>query len=99
MTQIYSFDDNRPPVITEKILRTELARRNTLKQTVLLVIAGMLSELCLLIAALILYPINAALSLICFAYVGIAISGSIVIAFAFTYKGGNGLWFLHHSYH
>jgi hypothetical protein len=86
LKQIYCFDGNQPPAISEKTLQAEIERRKMKRQTALLVLAGMLAEVCLLIAALLLQPVNAALSMIFIAYVCVAMSGGGVIALVFIHK-------------
>lgn len=92
MKQIYRFDGIQPPAISEKTLRTEIERRKIKRQTALLVLAGMLTEICLLITALILQPVNAVLSTIFVAYVWVAMSGGGVIAIVFIHKRRNFTW-------
>jgi hypothetical protein len=86
MRSIYRFDEVPPPFVSEKTLREEAERRRSRRRTVTLALAGALSELCLLLAAAMLHPINAALSYACIAYVSIAISGSAAIAIIFSHK-------------
>ncbi|GEM_PF-566672 len=95
MNQIYHFDGIRPPAVSEKTLRTEIERRKMRRQTALLALAGIIAEMCLLITALILQPVNFVLSMICVAYVCVAISGSGVIAIVFTHKRRNLTWASH----
>jgi hypothetical protein len=95
MKQIYRFDCNQPPAVSEKTLRAELERSTTQMQTVLLALAGVLIELCLFVTALVLQPFNSILSVICIAYVCISVSGGGVIAIVFTRKRRNSLCSLH----
>lgn len=92
MTQIYRFDDIKPPAVSEETLRVEIERRKMKRQTALLALAGILAEVCLLITAFILQPINAVLSMILIAYVLVAMSGGGVIAIVFTHKRRNFTW-------
>jgi hypothetical protein len=92
LKQIYRFDGIAPPAVSEKTLWVEIERRKAKRQMALLALAGILAELCLLITALILQPVNAVLSIICIAYVCIAMSGGGVIAIVFTHKRGNFTW-------
>jgi hypothetical protein len=95
LKQIYRFDDIRPPVISEKMLLAEIERRKMERQTAFLAVAGILTEVCLLITALLLLPVNAVLSKICIAYVCIAMSGGGVIAIVFANKKGDLTWPTH----
>ncbi len=92
MKKIYRFDGIQPPAISEKALRTEIERRKMKRQTTLLVLAGMLTEVCLLITALILQPVNSVLSMIFVAYVCVAMSGGGVIAIVFIHRRRNFTW-------
>lgn len=92
MKQIYHFDHTPPPELTSKMLQAEIERRKIRRQTTVLAISGVLAELCLLITALILQPVNAVLSAVCFAYTCIAISGGGIIAIVFIHKRRNFLW-------
>ncbi|KPU42980.1 hypothetical protein OXPF_34110 [Oxobacter pfennigii] len=86
MKQIYHFDCTHPPVVSEKMLRAELERRTIERQTAVLALAGILAHMCLIFTAIVLRPFNAMLSLICIAYVCVAISGSGAIAIVFDHK-------------
>ncbi len=89
MKQIYRFDSNQPPTVSEKMLRAEIERRKVLRQTVLLALAGVSVELCLFITGLILQPVNAVLSTLCIAYACVAVCGNCVIAIVFTQRRRN----------
>ena len=84
MNRIYCFDDARPPFVSEKTLWAELERRRLRRLTVLLAVAGVFAELCLLLAAVLLLPVNAALSFAGIAYVCVAVSGAGAIAAVFS---------------
>lgn len=84
MRQIYRFDGARPPMLRESDLRAELARRKLRRQTALLALGGLLSLLCLLLAAVLLYPAAPALSVACGAYLCAASAGTGVIAIVFA---------------
>ncbi len=86
MRSIYRFDDVPPPFVNEKTLCEEAERRRLRRRTVTLALAGALCELCLLLAAAMLYPINAALSYACVAYVCTTISGGAAIVIIFSHK-------------
>ena len=88
MNQIYNFEQQKPPVLNENMLRAELERRRLRWQTALVAVAGTL----LLIAAAMLgflvledYPWITAL---CLAYVLFSATGGSVLAVVVTKKGG-----------
>ena len=84
MRQIYRFDGARPPLLRESDLRAELERRRIRRQTALLALGGVLSLICLLLAAALLYPVAPALSIACGAYLCAASAGAGVIAIVFA---------------
>ncbi len=85
MNQIYRFDHARPPFVSEKTLRAELERRRLRRQAVLLALAGVFVELCMLFAAALLRPVNAALTFAGVAYVCVAVSGGGAIAVIYSH--------------
>lgn len=86
MNQIYRFDCISPPALSEKTLRAEIARRKLQHQTILLAVAGILIDWCLIILAVALYPVNIFLSVICIFHVCVAVFGGGAIAVVFTNK-------------
>ncbi len=86
MKKIYDFTRFYPPVLTEKSLRAEAERRRLRRQTVLLALAALLIELCLMLSALVLYPDNPALAILCGIYFVISLSGGGVLAIVFIRK-------------
>lgn len=86
MNQIYHFDCESPPALSETTLIDELERRKTIRQAVLLALSGILFNICLAIAAYVLYPINERLSLTCIAYILITMCGSIAMAAVYATK-------------
>ena len=89
MKQIYPFDSFQPPNLSEKKLRAEIQRRETLRQTALLALAGILAELCLIAAALLVRPVNEVLAFAIIAYVCVSISGCAIIAIVYDLRRRN----------
>lgn len=85
MKQIFHFDQ-LPPPLTEKMLRAELERRRSRRQTGLLTVAAVLMEACLWAAALLLFPTYPVLSLLCLLYSAVSITGGTILILIFTYK-------------
>lgn len=88
MKQIYNFEQHKPPVLNENMLRAELERRRLRWQTALIAVAGILIQVLLILVGFVTkneYPIITALCLI---YVVISITGSSVLAIVYTRKGG-----------
>ena len=88
MKQIYNFEQYKPPVLNENMLRAELERRALRWQTALIAVAGIL----LLITAAMLgflvledYPW---ITVLCLAYVLFSATGGSVLAVVVTKKGG-----------
>ena len=88
MNQIYNFEQHKPPVLNENMLRAELERRRLRWQTTLIAVAGILVQILLILLGFITkneYPI---ITVVCLIYVVISITGSSVLAIVYTRKGG-----------
>lgn len=88
MKQIYNFEQHKPPVINENMLRSELERRKFCWQTVLLFIAGLLLQVVIVLlgySAIDWYPW---LTVACFGYIIVSMTGGGIIAVTYTRKGG-----------
>ena len=88
MKQIYNFEQHKPPVLNENMLRAELERRRLRWQTALLALAGILLQVVIALfgySAIDWYPW---VSAICFGYVIISTTGCGVIAVTYSRKGG-----------
>lgn len=86
MKNIYDFTRFCPPIVTGKSLRAETERRKLRKQTVLLTLAALLIEMCLLLSALVLFLDNSALAILCSAYFVISLTGGGVLTIVFIQK-------------
>lgn len=87
MNQIYNFNEHTPPVLTEHMLRDELARRALRRQTRLLRIASLLVSLCFLLCGVLLFSDYTLLAIGCLAFVILSLVGNGIISFVF-YKTG-----------
>lgn len=88
MNQIYNFEQHKPPVLNENMLRAELERRRLRWQTALIAVAGILIQILLVLFSFVTkneYPI---ITVACLIYVVISITGSSVLAIVCTRKGG-----------
>ena len=88
MNQIYNFEQHKPPILNENMLRAELERRRLRWQTALLALAGILLQVVIALfgySAIDWYPW---VSAICFGYVIISTTGCGVIAVTYSRKGG-----------
>ena len=88
MNQIYNFNEHTPPVLTERMLRDELARRTLRRQTRLLRIASLLVSLCFLLCGVLLFSDYTLLAIACLAFVILSLVGNGIISFVF-YKTGS----------
>lgn len=88
MNQIYNFDEHTPPVLNERMLQDELARRTLRRQTRLLRIASLLVSLCFLLCGVLLFTEYLVLAIACLAFVIISLVGNGIISFVF-YKSGS----------
>lgn len=80
MKQIYNFESKNPPVLNESMLREELVKRQLRRQTTMAAIAGILTQLVVLIAAFLLTDYSLLLAAVCVAYVILSATGGTVIA-------------------
>lgn len=94
MKQIYNFEQHDPPALNENMLRAELERRALRRQTTLTALAGLLSQITMLVLGILALPFMPTVSVFCFCYVTVAMTGSAVLAVICTRKGGNDLWLL-----
>ena len=88
MNQIYNFEQHKPPVLNENMLRAELEQRRLRWQTALIAVAGILIQVLLILVGFVTkneYPI---ITVVCLIYVVISITGSSVLAIVYTRKGG-----------
>jgi hypothetical protein len=93
MNPIYSFEQFTSPPLSEKRLREELERRALRRSITMLAAGGILILLCLFALAVFSYPTAPLLSVLCFAYLWIAITGGAVIILIFLQRRRNPLWF------
>lgn len=80
MKQIYNFDAKEPPVLNESMLKTELAKRQLRRQTTMAAIAGILTQIVLLLCSFLLANISLFLALCCVGYVILSATGGTIIA-------------------
>ena len=83
MKQIYDFEQYRPPVLNETMLKNKLKQRTLQRTITWLAFASYLILACIYFAALQLYPIAPLLSLFFLCYLCIAITGNCVIILIF----------------
>ena len=86
MKQIYNFEINNPPSMNERYLRKEAERRKLQRQTILLTIASILSQMVVLLFGILIWPIQPVVTLTCILYVLTAALSSGVIVIVFTKK-------------
>ena len=86
MKQIYNFEKTNPPCLNERYLRKEAERRKLQRQTILLTIASILSQMVVLLFGILLWPIQPVITLTCILYVLTAALSSSVIVIVFTKK-------------
>ena len=88
MKQIYDFERARPPALSERMLRKEAERRRTGAVTALLAVAGLLTQLVVLIFGVLMFGFYPWVTAVCFLYVLISLTGGGVLALVLTKKGG-----------
>ena len=88
MNQIYNFEQYKPPVLNENMLRAELERRRLRWQTTLIAVASILIQILLVLFGFVTkneYPI---ITVACLIYVVFSVTGGSVLAIVCTRKGG-----------
>ena len=88
MNQIYNFEQYKPPVLNENMLRAELERRRLRWQTTLIAVAGILIQILLVLFGFVTkneYPV---ITVACLIYVVFSVTGCSVLAIVCTRKGG-----------
>ena len=86
MEQIFPFESHTPPPLTEKLLREELERRKLQRQALLLTLAAVLTQACLVTLGLCLYPSQPTLAFVCLAYTCLSVTASGLLALVYTRK-------------
>ena len=88
MKQIYNFEQHTPPVLNENMIHSQIERRKLQWQTTLLVLAGILIQIVVALfgySAVDWYPW---ISVVCFVYIVVSLTGCGVVAVAYSRKGG-----------
>lgn len=88
MKQIYDFEQNKPPVLNENMIRAELEKRKLRWQTALLAVAAFLLQIVMILLGLVTSVDYPWIAVGCFGYVVFSITGSSVIAIVYSRKGG-----------
>ena len=88
MKQIYDFEQAKPPVLNENMIRTKLEKRKLHRQTILLAIAALLMQIVMILLGLVTSVKYPWIAVGCFGYVVVSITGSSVIAIVYSGKKG-----------
>lgn len=88
MKQIYDFEQTKPPVLNENMIRAELEKRKLRWQTALLAAAAFLLQIVMILIGLVTSVDYPWIAVGCFGYVVFSITGSSVIAIVYSRKGG-----------
>lgn len=75
MNPTFDFEAHRPPVLTERMLRAEADRRRLRRQTLILTLAALVTQVILVVLGIALYETQPVLSLVCLAYVCLSAVG------------------------
>ena len=88
MNQIYNFEQHKPPVLNENMLRAELARRRLRWQTALIAGSGILLLIVAAMFGFLVLEDYPWITAICLSYVLSSATGGSVLAIVCTRKGG-----------
>lgn len=80
MKQIYNFESKNPPILNESMLRAELHKRQLHCQTTITAIAGILTQIVVLLAAFFLAEYSVFLAIGCVIYVVLSATGGTIVA-------------------
>lgn len=86
MKQIYDFTQLEPPALSERSLQAQAAARRLQRQTALAALAGILIELCLLGAVIILAQESPAAALLCALYLLASTTGACILSIILAQK-------------
>lgn len=84
MNQIYDFAAARPPYLTEEKLRAEAQRRKLRRQTLILTLAALATQVILVVFGLVVYETQPMLALVCLGYVCLSATGGGLAALVYT---------------
>ena len=84
MKQIYNFEKNNPPCLNDRYLRKEADRRKLQRQTILLTVAAILSQMVVLLFGILMWPIQPVVTFVCILYVLTSTLSGSVLMIAFT---------------
>lgn len=84
MNQIYDFAAARPPILTEDSLRAEAERRKLQRQTLILTLAALATQVILVVLGAVLYQTQPLLALLCLGYVCLSATGGGLAALVYT---------------
>ena len=90
--QLFDFEAERPPVLTEGMLREELGRRELNRHMLVLALAAVFVELCLILSAMLLWETQPLLSAVCLGYVMCSACVGVVLSVVCTVKRREILW-------
>ena len=88
MKQIYDFEQIKPPVLNENMLRAKMEKRKLRWQTVLIVFAAFLMQIVMILLGLVTFVEYPWIAVGCFVYVMVSIMGSSVIVIVYSGKKG-----------
>jgi len=87
--QIYDFEKYNPPAINENILKNEMKKRNTQKQVIMLAVAAVLVQICVVMFGFMCAKIYPVILIMCGIYVFVSFLGGAAIAAVYVRKGGS----------
>ena len=86
MKQTYNFEKNDPPCLNERYLRKEAERRKLQRQTILLTVAAILSQMVVLLFGILMWQIQPYIAFVCILYVLTSTLSGSILMIAFTKK-------------
>ena len=92
MKQIYNFERVQPPVLNERMIRSEIEKRRLHMQTALVALAAILLLAAMTLLGFLAYETYPWITLFCVLYALVSVTGGSALAVVITRKGGQLIW-------
>ena len=84
----YDFETMKPPILTERILRRKWEEEHARRQALVVTVAGVVTQLILLAALVLLYEYMPTLALMGIGYVTVSVAAGLVTAVVYVERRG-----------
>ena len=84
----YDFETMKPPILTERMLRRKWEEEHARRQALVVTVAGVVTQLILLVAMVLLYEYMPTLALMGIGYVTVSVAAGLVTAVVYVERRG-----------